>query len=200
MVKGQVDIVSAVIIILIALSLTSSALMWGLPLIQKRQDTAMVTRAHNFFTRELLSKIKSVASIGGTEKASLDIKGIWKINTTKNAISFMFFSKVSDKATGMWVGEGCDPDKGFTGEEGKLGEEPCIVCALATEAAGGYEITYEIGCRTLNTTEGKKYKIEFVRPAGGLESSTGKDLILSRRTIDTSNPTLIITKIEILLL
>ncbi|MEM7826528.1 MAG: hypothetical protein QW451_02790, partial [Candidatus Aenigmatarchaeota archaeon] len=101
MVKSQADIVSAVIIVVLALSLTSSALLWGLPLIQKRQDSVMVTRAHNFFNKELVSKIKSVANVGGTEKAILDVKGIWTLNVTKNTISFMFFSKASDKATGV---------------------------------------------------------------------------------------------------
>jgi len=200
MVKSQADIVSAVIIVVLALSLTSSALLWGLPLIQKRQDSVMVTRAHNFFNKELVSKIKSVANVGGTEKAILDVKGIWTLNVTKNTISFMFFSKASDKATGVWVGEGCDSVEGFKGQEGIFGEEePCLVCAFSKEVSGGYEITYEIGCRTL-TSDGKKYKIEFVKPTGGLTTSTGKGIAISRQSVSQVDPNLIITKIEILLL
>ncbi|MFH8120226.1 MAG: hypothetical protein QXS37_05480, partial [Candidatus Aenigmatarchaeota archaeon] len=105
--KAQADIISAVIIVLIALGLTSTALLWGLPLIQKRQDMALISRVNNLFTKDLPLKIKNVASMGGRETFSVDVEGVWVIDENKNTLTFTFFSKASDKAVDLWIGEGC---------------------------------------------------------------------------------------------
>jgi len=199
--KAQADIVSAVIIVLLALSLTSSALIWGLPLIQKRQDSVLVARVSNIFNQDLPSKIGYVASVGGSTTLSLDIDGIWVLNETENSISFTFPSKVSDKGLNQWIGEGCP----FTGQTGTVGiDKPSVVCVFVSQTETGFNITYKIGFRELISSDGTKgYKIQLVKPSGGVSVSTGKTLYISQKSVSQLPPVgqkiLIKTEIEILL-
>ena len=196
MVKAQADIVSAVIIVLIALSLTSAALMWGLPLIQKRQDSAMVSRMSNLLSQDLPSKIAYVANVGGSSTFTVDANGVWVLDESRNMLTFTFFSKASDKATGIWIGSACG-DNGFNGQPGSLGiDEPCVVCVRADQLSSGYNITYQIGCRELRS-EAKTYKIEL-KSATGIFASTSKTIRISRGPVTTSD-SLIKTEIEIFL-
>jgi Uri superfamily endonuclease len=198
MLKAQADIVSAVIIVLIALSLTSTALLWGLPLIQKRQDSAMVTRVSNLLSRELPSKIAYVANVGGSDSLTVDANGVWSLNESKNMLTFTFFSKVSDKAVGLWIGGDACGDDGFNEtQSGVLGvDEPCVVCVRADQLSSGYNIVYQIGCRELKT-ETKTYKIEL-KPLTGVSTSTSKTIRISRGEVRTEG-NLIKTEVYILL-
>jgi|YelNatPaOPRAMG01_1025707.scaffolds.fasta_scaffold05598_10 hypothetical protein len=195
MVKAQADIVSAVIIVLIALSLTATALMWGLPLIQKRQDSAIVARVSNLFSQELPSKIKYVANVGGSEVLSVDANGIWILDSSTNTLTFTFFSKVSDKAADIgWIGPNCISTGVNTSSSGTLGiDEPCLVCVRSDTTGTGYNITYQLGCRQL-VSETKNYKINLV--SSGVTTSTTKTIRISRRSV-SQNDNLIITEIEI---
>jgi hypothetical protein len=196
MAKAQADIVSAVIIVLIALSLTATALIWGLPLIQKRQDSAIVARVSNLFSQELPSKIKYVANVGGSEVFSLDANGIWILNSSSNTLTFTFFSKVSDKAVdiGRWIGPNCISTGVNTSNPGTLGiDEPCLICVRSDTAGTGYNITYQLGCRQL-VGETKNYKINLV--SSGVTTSTAKTIRISRKSVSQSD-NLIITEIEI---
>jgi len=170
--------------------------MWGLPLIQKRQDAAMVARVSNLFSHDLPSKITHVANVGGHDSFTIDANGVWTLDETKNILSFTFFSKSSDKAIGMWIGGGeCQPD-GFNGQPGILGiDEPCVVCVRADQLESGYTITYQIGCRELKT-ETNSYKIQF--KSAGVTTSNSKTIKISRGALVTMD-NLIITQIEILL-
>lgn len=194
--KAQADIISAVIIVLIAVGLTATALMWGLPLIQKRQDSIVVERVSKVF-RELPSKITSVANVGGVDTITMDTNGVWVLDESKNMLSFTFFSKVSDKAVGIWIGGGeCQPD-GFNGKSGELGlDEPCVVCVRSDEFGSGYNITYQIGCRQLNSPD-NSYLIKLV-PTSGVKISTSKAIRISRGSVITQDK-LITTEINILL-
>ncbi|MEM5829396.1 MAG: hypothetical protein QW040_02215 [Candidatus Aenigmatarchaeota archaeon] len=195
--KAQADIVSAAIIVLIALGLTTTALMWGLPLIQKRQDSAMVARVNHLITQDLIQKIKYVANTGGSEVFTINAGGVWSIDEGKNMLSFTFFSKATDKATGLWIGGGeCQPN-GFNGQSGILGlNEPCVVCTRADSMGDGYNITYQIGCRELwNTDHTKGLKIQL--KSAGITTSTSKTIKISQRAITPD--TLIIIDVEILL-
>jgi len=197
--KAQADIISTVIIVILALSLTSTALLWGLPLIQKRQDSVMVARMNNAFTQDLPSKIENIANTGGSTTFSLDVNGAWTLSEEENTIAFTFFSKVSDKGLDMWIGEGCP----FTGQSGVVGiNKPSVVCAFATSSGGGYNITYKIGFRELTSDGERGYKILLVKPQGGILTSTSKTITISRPSDGISQEivgqkTLIKTKIEI---
>jgi hypothetical protein len=93
MLKGQSDIISAIIIIVIAIGLVGTAFTWGLPLIQKQQDTAMVERVANYFsndnTNSIQKEIVSVATNGGEESFTEDVPGFWQLVSNNGANSIV---------------------------------------------------------------------------------------------------------------
>jgi len=201
--KAQADIISAIIIITIAIGLVSAAYLWGLPLIQKRQDAALVERVANYFNQKnensLSSKIEYIANSGGEETFNLDVNGLWKLDTTENSISFTFFSRVSNIGSAAWIslttGASCPPSTGTLGID-----KPSVVCARADTLADGYNITYKIWFRQLDESSGARgYKIKLV-PYTGVLTSAGKSVRIFRGSIDTvpGVQTLIITEIKIL--
>jgi len=200
MFKAQADILSAVIIVVLALALTSAALLWGFPLIEKRQDTALVARVNNAFNQDLPAKITHVADVGGSLTFSMDVDGIWSLNETNNTISFTFFSRATDKGLNQWIGEGCP----FEGQSGTMGiSKPYVLCVFVSQIGSGFNITYQLGFRELTSDGTRGYKIVLVKPAGGVSASTGKNILITRSSINqipsVGQKTLITTEIEILL-
>lgn len=73
--KGQQEIVSAVLISGILIGVVGSVYFWGVPLIQKNQDISTLKSAEDFM-RSLNDKIKFVANNGGRDRLRLDVPGI----------------------------------------------------------------------------------------------------------------------------
>lgn len=207
--KSQADIISAVIVIIIAITLVSAAYMWGIPLIRKRQDTALVERAKSYFDREnfnsLVRKIEFIAKHGGEDTFTLDINGIWTlyphdaVSLENNSIHFTFSAIVSN----IGVNQGWIPlSSAFTEAIGKVGiDDPSVVFARADESPQGYNITYKTWFRELKETETKSHKINLL--AQGPTRSTGKTIRISRGDVystTVAGKTLIITEIKLLLI
>lgn len=208
--KAQADIVSAVIIVIIALSLVSTAYMWGLPLIQKKQDTAIVERVSNAFSPDnvnsITKKIESVANRGGEETFTLDVDGLWILypydaNTVENnSIQFAFSSRV----TNVGVDKGWIPLSSGNIGIGTLGlDDSSVVFGRADSAGSFYNITYKSWFRELDESSTKGYKINLLVDERGSDKSTGKTVRISRAKDPYSQTvggkTLIITEIKILL-
>lgn len=205
--KAQVEIISVVIIIIIAMGLVSSVYMWGLPLIQKQQDAALAERVSNYFSQRneqisLPGKIEYVANNGGEETFSLDVNGLWALDPTEDSISFTFFSRASNIGKSDWIsltsGAGYPPPS-----SGTIGiDKPSAVYAKADTLGSGYNITYKIWYRQLNESSGiRGYKINLASYQPGLLTSTGKSARISLgniTTINTGSQTLIITEIKVL--
>jgi hypothetical protein len=226
--KGQSDIISAVIIIVIAIGLVATAYTWGLPLIQKRQDSALANRAFNYFNEDnmnsLVKKIESIARNSGEDTFSIDVNGIWTLypcrdadigvrgcmsgyDIENNSIHFSLYSRVSNIGINQgWITlsstEACPAGKTI------IGSDPYVVCARADSYAGGYNITYRVQFRELeespqegmNLTRG--FKIVLI-PAINLTRSTGNLVRITRGDVYSQdvggNKTLIITEVKILL-
>lgn len=205
--KSQVNIVSAIIIIILAIGLVATVYNWGFPLIQKRQDWSIVERVRSYFDQNninsLPSKIEYIANNRGEDIFHSTVEGIWKLNENENFISFTFFSKVSDIAVDKgWVpltiGASCPPSPGFLGIH-----KGSVVCARADYHKDGYNITYRIWFRTLlESGKDRGYKIKLVRHEASPISSVGKDVRITYSGIsyETLNgKTITITNIKILL-
>jgi hypothetical protein len=205
--KAQADIISALIIIIIALGLVATAYLWGLPLIQKQQDAALSDRVFNYFYQKnendnsLSSKIQYVASNGGEDTFNLDVSGIWMLEPTENSISFTFFSRASNLGTSAWItltsGATCPPSSGTIGVD-----NPSVICARADTLYNGYNITYKVWFRQLNVSSGTTASlINLTRDLRGPSSSTGKTVRISRGDVSNvlaGGKTLINTEIKIL--
>lgn len=177
--KAQQDIISAVLITIIALSLVSSAYFWGKPMIEKSAHSSLVNRVYKSFDRDeynsLARKIEYVAKYGGEQTFTVNIeKGAftgdvaWKwelypcVDETPNCIctnptcfsenNSIHFSFIT-KATNIAVGEGWKPNT-CGSPPGLVGtDEPSIVCGKAemSELGGDfYEITYKTWFRELD--------------------------------------------------
>jgi hypothetical protein len=202
--KAQADIVTAVIIIAIAIGLMSTAYMWGVPLIQKRQHEALAARVRGYFDQNkassLPNRIEFIASAGrGEETFNIEADGGWVLNPAEDWIQFTFWSKASDISVGEDVsltpGAPCPPP-GSLPNPGYRGEDKAsIVCANATKVADGFDIRYRIYFRQLNERDGtRSYKIDLVE-SEPLRSSTKSLRISFIRTTQRDN--LITTEIKI---
>ena len=224
--EAQVDIVTALIIIIIALSLTATAYLWGLPLIQKRQDTAVVERIKSYFDQNnansLPSRIEFIANNGGEQTFTIDANGFWILNScakdelpscnpspavdsTKenNSLQFTLFSKVSDFATqtgfiSLTPGASCPPSNGILGKD-----KSSVICAKAVPSQDGFEITYKVWFRELDESAAPRgYKIDLVKHETSGFNSTGKTIRISRQATSQATiagKTLIIPEMKILL-
>lgn len=220
--KAQADIISAVIIIIIAITLVSAAYIWGIPLIMKRQDTALAERIDRSFDRNnlnsLVKKIEYIYKNGGEDTFTLDADGLWIFYpcpdtdgpecdcdssipgcaTENNSIQFTFFSRVAKIADD----EGWVPlSSPNTNPIGTIGvDDPSVVLARADRIGEGFNITYKTWFRELDESPEKGYKIDLVAPTG--RTSTARSLRITSggtRTIPIDGKILIITEIKIFL-
>lgn len=211
--KAQSDIISAVIIIVLAMGLIGTVYTWGIPLIEKHRSKAVVERLYSYFDRSNVNSlpriIEDVANNGGEITFSSTIDGVWRLNEydvvgdERNSIQFTVTTKVSNIGTNIgWipltVGATCPPSIGIVGTD-----EAGVVCARADSMETGYNITYSLWFRELDEAGGVKgYKINLVRQAGGPLSSTGNSIRITRgniQRITEGGKTLIITEVKILL-
>jgi hypothetical protein len=209
--KAQADVITAVIIILLAAALTTSAFLWGMPLVQKRQEIATVEKASSYFDRDnsnsLVKKIEYIAKNGGEDTFTSEINGIWEFYSydfqgpQNNSIEFMFRSKATNIAPDMgWI-----PFKTSSlNSSGYVGlDEQSVVLAKAETSKDVFLIRYKIWFRKLISTDGKIYEIRLVPRNPSLpNASTGNTIRISREGVpqpDPNNNNLIITKIQILL-
>jgi hypothetical protein len=205
--KGQADIITAVIILILAISLFSLGYRYIKPMLEKRQDEAMVERVRNAFDQSnpssLSSKIESVSKLGGEDTFTLDINGFWELNESEDSISFKFNSKVTDIAAGLgWIslteGESCPPSSGTVGSD-----KISVVCAKAEKVGETYEITYKIFFRELeDPITNRIYKIDLVKHEAGVLTSGRKTVKIVRGSESVTtrdSKTLISTEIKILL-
>lgn len=212
--KAQTEIISSIIIVIIALGLMSAAYFWGYPLIQKRQDTAVADRVYSYFdqgnTNSLPNVIENVANNGGEKTFYVETNGIWILNPTENYIQFTYLSKVSKFATNtgypisLTQGAQCTPNP----TNGTLGvDKVSVVCVQASTIADQLNITYRVWFRELyenpysSTTKG--YKIKLVKDDAGLLGSTEKSVKIifsdTKQEI-VGGKTLITKEIKILLI
>jgi len=202
--KGVSEIISAVLVVLIAIALVAMAYTWGLPLIQKMQSRSVTERVAGYFDpnnpNSLQRKITTVANKGGYDTFKLDVDGIWIIETASNSIQFTFFSKATNlAATGDWVallaGDNCVSPS----DSAYLGSNSFVTCGRADPFGDGYNITYKIWFRELvdpsNPNVRQKIELEVTGPT----TSTGKTIGISRGEITTTPEGLTITKVKILL-
>jgi len=207
--KGQSDIVSIIMIVVMSLGLVSTALMWGLPMIEKRQDTVILERVDKSFdlnnVNSLPKKIEAVARDGGQVVFSFDIKGKWYLDTessgeNNNSIRFSFDSRSYKVDQGKgWV----PLSTGNPSSYGSLGiDEPSVVFGRTDKTENKFNITYKVWFRELwkdPIIKDSGYKIVLF--AEGAANSVGNSMKISRRSEpkpDPANEKLMITEINIL--
>ena len=216
--KAVSEVISIVLVTLIGIALASTAYMWGMPLISKRQDTTEIERVYSYFDRSnsnsLVKKIEFIAQNGGDDTFISEVDGLWALHEYNeggpddNSLEFETFSKVSNIAisnpvTGIgWValtpGGSCPPAAGVVGFDSSY-----VVCAKAETISEGFKVVYRIWFREIYEPAGiKGYKINLVKSPSGRSSSSSRNVKISRGSVTSqvqAGKTLIITEIKILL-
>ena len=216
--KGISTIISAALIVAIALGLTSTAYIWGAPLIQKRQEASLTERVYSQFSQtnqnSLPKMIEDVANNRGVRTFTINTDGIWVLNEIEDSIEFTFTSKTANVAadtqspisltsgvqcTGTLLPNSPSPATGTLGQDSSS-----VVCVTAITQVDFFTIKYKVWFRELSDnpfSPTQSFKIELVKE--GLDKSSGKTVKI---TFDDSTQkteggkTLITKKIKILLI
>ncbi len=223
--KGVVEIVSILLIVVFAIALVAAAYEYGLPLIQKRQDTATVDTVKTYFdpnnVNSLPAEIVNIANNQGQTQFISSVGGFWQLypcadtmpgggyysgcgnfGAENNSIAFTFASRASEIAPNVgWVslsGTNCPP------ANGNLGSDPADVVCVRTDSTGlgVYNITYRIWFRQLVDPNGNIYKINLLQHPSTALTSTGSSVQIifgDRITSSSGGKTISITEVKILL-
>ncbi len=161
--KGQSQVVSAIIIVLVGLSIVGTVYPWAQSVIQKKKDSKSMEDTYNFFG-ELEKSIVDVARNGGEESLELDVPGklyVYPESSTdelNNSIVFTFESKVSNVAeSSEWI----PLNTPNTNSTATLGiDKPGVISGKARLGDEYITVWYRMWFRELeDRTTGKSYKI-----------------------------------------
>lgn len=78
--KGQIEVVSAILLTGIMISLVTVAYFWGMPMIEKQKDRTKLQQTENFL-RDLNGAIKEIARSGGRRQVNGQIPGKLEFET-----------------------------------------------------------------------------------------------------------------------
>lgn len=218
--KGISTVISAALIVAIALGLTSTAYIWGTPLIQKRQEASLTERVFNQFSQtnqnSLPKIIEDVANNRGVRSFTINTDGLWLLNENEDSIEFTFTSKTANIAPNtqnpisLTAGVQCtsaSPSNSPSPPTGTLGQDSSsVICVRAVTSGDFFTITYKIWFRELSDnpfSPTQRFKIDLVKDTG-LTSSASKIVKItfddSTQSTPQSGQTLITKKIKILLI
>lgn len=205
--KGQTQLVSVIIIILIALGVVALVLPWSMTMIQKKKDMKTIDDTYNFFIT-LDETIRNVANNGGEESLSLKAEGKIKVypelssSYLNNSIVFEFEGLVSNIAKCQLSPEQCwiplnTPNMNATGTLGL--DSPSVIFGQTIQDGNKLNIKYRLWYRELNNTYGNKYKI-VLNTSGNTDKSTNVGFMRIRRLGSREIPaeSLTITEINII--
>lgn len=199
--KGQSQIVSAIIIVLLTLGIIGTVFPWASSVIQKKRDAKTLDDIYNFF-QKLDKVIIDVARNGGEETLIINTPGLITVypatnndQTLNNSIIFEFKSKVSNVAESVeWI----PLNTPNTNSSAILGiDTPNVIFGKSSVGSDSIYIWYRLWLRQLNDkTAGKNYKIAIAGSTVIKKSDQG--FIRVQRLGSSQNGNLITTEINII--
>lgn len=223
--KGAVEIISILLIVVFAILLVAAAYNYGLPLIQKRQDSAVSDQVSTYFdpsnVNSLPAKIATIANNQGQTEFTTSVSGLWQLypcadtmpgggyypgcgnfGIDNDSISFTFASHTSKVAPDKgWISlssAACPPVQGNLGSDSAY-----VVCVRADSTGTGvYNVTYRVWFRPLVDPTGNVYKINLLQHPSSPLMSTGSSVQIifgDRITSSVNGVTISTTEVKILL-
>jgi hypothetical protein len=197
--KGQTNIISVIIIILIATAAMATVLPWAYSMIQKKQDMKTMDDVYNFF-QTMDSTIRNIAQNGGEESLQLKVPGkleVYPDSVSNNSIIFTTESKVSFIAEGDWIPLNT-PNMNETATLGP--DSASVIFGKAQRSGDKIIVQYKLWYRALNNTSGHLYKIVLnTSNNNAISTTTGFMRVQSLGSQDVTGKPLTITKINIIL-
>ncbi|MCD6477805.1 MAG: hypothetical protein J7K87_02260 [Candidatus Aenigmarchaeota archaeon] len=199
--KGQSQIITGVLLVMIMISLVAVTYFWGIPLIEKQKDTVTVSNAERFI-KTLNEKIEDVAKNGGTQKITgFEIPGDLKLIDSENKFILNF------KTTGDIIATGKDIYLiGDDRSEAHVGEEPGVILVRSDKVGNKYDVSMRLYYRNLTgaITNGKsnKYIIDIIGLGKTMISGSNHEITISEDAsytseIETKDERIYITKIDV---
>ena len=174
--KGQSQMVSALMVVLISLGILGAVFPWASSVIQKKKDAKSVEDVYSFF-QKLDYTIINIARNGGEESLELKVPG--KINvypesldsTLNNSIIFEFQSKVSNVAESeSWIPLNT-PNANTSATLGI--DKPGVISGKSTLDDSEIIVYYRLWFRELeDKTTGNIYKISLTTSEDNEKEST----------------------------
>ncbi len=200
--RGQANVLSVLIIILIATAALATVLPWTYNMVQKKKDLKTVDDVYNFF-QTLDASIRNIAQNGGEESLQLKVSGKMEVfpdsafSEYNNSIIFTTESKVSLIAEGDWIPLNT-PNMNKTATLGV--DSPSVIFGKAEKSGDKITIRYKLWYRELNDTSGRLYKIVLNTSNNNIISTTtGFTRVQRIGSMDVTGKSLTITKINIIL-
>ncbi|MFH1105755.1 MAG: hypothetical protein V1731_00920, partial [Candidatus Aenigmatarchaeota archaeon] len=186
MLKGQSEVISAVLLGGVIVSLVGAAMMWGSPLVEKR-TSAIEAQKNVAFLTDLYEKVKSISeTCTGTcvESIDISIKGVFRaynyedfyylplrpdlVELNNNSITFLTPISRGIYADNRWVSLNAPNMYKVV----NYGDEPGVVTVNAHKEGDTYVALYKIWFREVDTAK-KGYRTELLQGLS-LNATTGK--------------------------
>ncbi len=181
--KAQSGVVTAVILAGIMVAGISSAYTWGLPLLQKQQDTDKLESSLQKMNN-IAGEIRKAARRGGSSTIEFDLgEGFLDINVSDNSISYSTVTSAAYVSPDSWVPLNENDmngikEAGLGGKAGTQGKDkPGVIIGKADLQGDEYKTTYKLKYRQLrDPSAGKAYLIQLERD-GNLNAAGGEKKI-----------------------
>jgi hypothetical protein len=203
--KGQSQVVSVIILIVLVIGAIALVLPWTYTMIQKRKDMKSVDDIYNFF-QSLDETIRNIAKNGGEESLQIKVPGKITVypessnSDLNNSIVFSFRGMVSFVAkceldtSQCWI----PLNTPNTNTAATLGvDSPSVIFGKTKSDADKFEIQYRLWYRELNDSTTHGYKI-VLNTSGNKEWNTNVGFIRIQRIRSTSTESLTTTEINII--
>jgi len=196
--KGQHEVVAVILISGILIGVVGSVYFWGVPLIQKNKDIAILENSEKFI-RTLNNKIKFIANNGGRDQLRIDLPAITRFAPDSNAIEIVVDTEGTIYATDAEIPLGRNSQ--CAAPSGEFGlDDPETICVKSTKISeNAFKTTYSLKyIKLTNIDVGRNFMMGLAgSAASGGEAST---IIFENKgntqTTDDSR-TLITTIIEV---
>ena len=184
--KGQTEVLSAVLLSGILIGVVGSVYFWGIPLIQKNKDNALLESSETFMTT-LDEKIKFVANNGGRDKVVINVPSIVRFDGQSLELSLETEGTIYAVDAPIQLGRtsssnlkwctpntqpACDPPSPY----GSWGiDDPVLFTVKSTEISQNSYTTYYtldyIELRNDNTLRDYKIELTGSGTSGGFEKT-----------------------------
>src|SRR3990172_6128367 len=100
--KGQHEAIAVILLSGILIGVVGSVYFWGVPLIEKNKDIAILENSEKFI-RNLNNKIRFVVNNGGRDQITVEIPGIVRFDPVTNSIKLVADTQGTIYATGAEI-------------------------------------------------------------------------------------------------
>ena len=185
--KGQQQIVSAVLLTGILVTIVGSVYLWGIPLIEKNKAVNTLHNAEDFMER-LNNKIKFIANNGGQDTITFNLPGTIVFDSTKDpkTIYVVLRTKGSIYSSGGKI----PLSRNITKNTGNwVSTDPESIYVMSNKTSeDNYINTYGLFFRSLKKRNGDKYLINLT--GSTTSAGTDHDIVIENRGSERNGKTI----------